>query len=282
MTAYGTKVLAVNLQNQLRVAGQQFIIGALSGPVMLGYWTIAGRLVGVVLDVLSSVVGAVAHPVFARLQDAPERLARALSSTRAMTALVVVPALVLLALVSEDVIPAVFGDQWAPTTTVASLLALSSMLLTIGNYDRTALLATGHAGAEVAVTTAFVAIQLSLAVAFHADLETLAATLVLSTGLLIPVRLLVVRRLLAVPLRGFAPTALIVLAGGVAAAAVLGAATVFEIQDGPGYVLLAVAVGALVYGGMVLLVARPLVVELAGMVRGVARRRPRARSVTDS
>src|SRR3712207_412461 len=146
--------------------GQHFIIGALAGPVMLGYWTVAGRLVGVVLDVLSSVAGAVAHPVFARLQETPERLARALGKTRAMTALLVVPALVLLSLVSEDVIPAVFGEQWAPTTTVASFLALSSLLLTIGNYDRSALLATGHPGAELAVTTGFMAAQLGLAVAF--------------------------------------------------------------------------------------------------------------------
>jgi len=277
MTGYGSKALAVNLQTQLRVMGQQFIIGALSGPVMLGYWTVAGRLVGVVLDVLSSVASAVAHPVFARLQDSPERLARALTKTRAMSALVVVPTLVLLSLVSEDVIPAVFGEQWAPTTTVASFLALSSLLVTIGSYDRSALLATGHPGAELRVTTVNMVIQLGLAVAFHSHLELLAATLVVSSGLMIPVRLVVVRRLLGVPVRGFAPTAAVFLAAGVAAAAVLGAAAAFDLSD-LAYVVLAVVLGAAVYLGMVLLVARPLLLELVGLVQAVVRRRSGART----
>lgn len=277
MTSFGGKALAVNLQTQIRSQGELFIIGALAGPVTLGYWTVAGRLVNVVVDVFSSVVGAVAHPVFAKLQEAPERLARALGSTRALTALVLVPALVLLALLSEDVVPAVFGEQWAPTTTVASLLALSALLQTMSNFDRSALLATGHPGAELAVTTTFITIQLALAFVFHSELELLAAGIGLSMGLSIPVRLLVVRRLLGVPLRNALPSAAIFLAGGISAAAVILAAAAFDLQD-IAYVVVAVLLGLAVYAAAVVLVARPVVQELVGIVRGVVSRKTRARS----
>lgn len=274
MTSFGSKALAVNLQQQVRTQGELFIIGALAGPVTLGYWTVAGRLVNVVVDVFSSVVSAVAHPVFAKLQEAPERLARALGSTRALTALVLVPALVLLALLSEDVVPAVFGDQWAPTTTVASLLALSALLQSVGNFDRSALLATGHPGTELAVTSTFIAIQLTLAFVFHSELELLAAGIGLSMGLIIPVRLLVVRRLLGVPMRNALPSAAIFLAGGLAAGAVILAAAAFDLQD-IAYVVLAVVVGLVVYAGVVVLVARPVVQELLGIVSSVVSRKRR-------
>lgn len=277
MASYGSKSLAVNVQNQLRYSGQTFIIGALAGAVTVGYWTVANRLVSVVVDVFSSVVGAVAHPVFAKLQDSPERLARALGSTRAVTSLVLVPSLVLLSLVSEQVLPAVFGDQWTPTTTVASIIALSALLQTVSNYDRTALLATGHPGAELAITTVFMVVQLTLAVVFASDLELLAAGIGVCMAVSIPVRMLVVRRLLGVPLHGIAPTAAVYLAGGVAAAAVLAAQAAFRLGD-VGYVALAVLVGGTVYAGVVLLVARPVALEVVGIVQGVVSRRSRTRA----
>ncbi|WP_298459311.1 oligosaccharide flippase family protein [uncultured Cellulomonas sp.] len=274
MTSYGSKSLAVGMQVQLRAQGQLLIIGALAGPVVVGYWTVAGRLVGVVVDVFSSVVGAVAHPVFARLQGSPERLSRALSSTRALSSLVLVPALVLLALVSKDVVPAVFGDQWTPTTTVASLLAMSALFNMVTRFDRSALLATGHPGAELWVTTVFMVIQLGLAALFATDLELLAAATGLSMVVAVPVRLLVVRRLLGVPLRGVVPTALVLLAGGLAAAAVLGAEALLGLEDWA-YVSLAVVIGMVVYVGVILLVARPVVLEAVGMVPARLRRRLR-------
>ncbi|GAA2721781.1 lipopolysaccharide biosynthesis protein [Cellulomonas aerilata] len=277
MTAYGSKALAVNLQTQVRTQGELFIIGALAGPTTLGFWTVAGRLVGVVVDVFSSVVGAVAHPLFARLQDAPERLARAVGTTRALTALVLVPALVLTSLVSKDVVPAVFGDQWTPTTTVASILALSALLQTVGNFDRSALLATGHPGAELWVTTVFLVIQLTLAVMFHDDLVKLAIGVGISMALAVPVRLLLVRRLLHVPARGFAPTAAVFLAGGLAAAAVVAAEALLGLE-GVAYVALAVVVGLVVYAGVVMLVARPVAMELVGIARGVLQRRSRTKA----
>lgn len=275
MTRFGTQSLLINLQIQLRAQGELFIIGALAGAVTLGYWTVAGRLVGVVVDVFSSVVGRVAHPVFARLQDAPDRLARALGSTRALSALVLVPGLVLLALVSEDVVPAVFGEQWTPTTTVASLLALSAVFQSMSNFDRSALMATGHPGAELAVTSAFIVLQLAVAFVFHDRLELLAAGMLVTMALSVPVRLLVVRRLLSVPLSAFRGSLTVLLAGGVSTAAVLGADAALGL-DGWRYVVLATGLGAVVYTLAVLVLARPVAAEAVGIARGVLARRSRA------
>lgn len=272
MTSYGSKTLLVSLASALRSQGEVFIIGALAGPVVLGYWAVAGRLVSVVVDVFASVVGAVAHPVFARLQDDPARLARALGSSRALSALVLVPGLVLLSLVSEDLVPAVFGEQWTPTTTVAALLALSAVLQSMSNFDRSALMATGHPGAELAVTLVFITMQLGLAVVFADRLELLAAGIGTTMALSIPVRLLVVRRTLRVPLRAFGPSLALLLAGGLAAGAVLLVRVGLGL-DGWASVGTTVGVGAVVYLSAVLLVARPVALEAVGMARGIVHRR---------
>lgn len=272
MTTFGAKSLSVLVLSSLRVQGEVFIIGVLAGPVALGYWAVAGRLVNVVVDVFASVVSAVARPVFARLQDAPDRLGRALSSTRGMSALVLVPALVLLALVSDEVVPAVFGEQWAPATTVASVLALAAILQSMSGFDRTALLSTGRPGAELVITIIFVAMHLVVAYVFHADLVLLAAATAAVFGLSIPVRLLVVHRLLGVPISTVWGALAVLLAGGVAAAAVVGAQAALELE-GWRYVALALSVGSAVYAAVVLVVARSVVREATGTVRGILARR---------
>jgi O-antigen/teichoic acid export membrane protein len=275
MTVFGGQSLLGSLQLQLRNHGAVFIIGALAGPVTLGYWTIAGRMVFVVVDVFSAVVGAVAHPVFARLQDTPERLGRALATSRGLSTLVLAPTLVLLALTSEQIVPAVFGEQWAPVTTVASILALAALLQSLTNFDRSALLATGHPGAELALTTAALVVQLGLALVFHSRLELLAIGTATALALLIPVRVLVLRRLVGVPLRTLSGAATTLLAAGIAAAAVVGGQALLGL-DGVRYVAFAAALGGVVYTAAVLVVARPEALELVGIVRGLASRRPRA------
>ena len=182
------------------------------------------------------------------------------------------PTLVLLALVSGQVVPAVFGEQWAPVTTVASILCLAALLQSLTNFDRSVLLATGHPGAELVLTTLALALQLGLAAVFHSRLELLALGTAGALALLIPVRVLVLRRLVGVPVRNLSGAARTMLAAGIAAAAVVGAQALLRL-DGAAYVALAATLGGVVYLGAVLLLTRAEALELVGIVRGLASRR---------
>ena len=83
MTAFGSSSMLVQLGTQIRDQGETMLVGALAGTTALGYWTVARRFVGVVVDLFASVVGMVAHPVFAKLQDDTTRLSRASSRASA-------------------------------------------------------------------------------------------------------------------------------------------------------------------------------------------------------
>ena len=112
MTRYGSKSLGVQLGSALREQGESFMIGALVGTTALGLWTIAGRLVQVVVELGSASVGSVAAPVFAKVQDDRRRLTRAFGRFLSAGSLVLVPALVAMALASSELVPLVFGPQW--------------------------------------------------------------------------------------------------------------------------------------------------------------------------
>lgn len=273
MTAFGVKAMAVNLGNQMREQGEIFIIGVIAGTTALGFWTVAGRLVGVISGLCTAAFGIVAGSVFARLQDDPPRLARALSKSLGTAALVVVPVMVALSLVSTEVVPAVFGQQWVPASGIAAVLAVRAVISTLSDFDRHALMATGHPGAELAITLGSLVVQMGLVVVF-ADGDLVLMALVLTAWRLVswPVRSVVVHRLLLVPYRTYASTAVILLAGGVAAGAVLGAQAGLEL-DGPAFVALALGVGAVVYPGVVLLLDRAPLVELVGTLRSTLTRR---------
>lgn len=277
MTSYGSKSLAVQLGAQLNGQGQTFLIGILAGPVALGYWVVASRLVGVVIDVCTSVVGAVANPVFARLQDQPERLSRALGTAMGLAAFVTVPALVCLSLVSEEVVPAVFGSQWVPAAVLASVLTLRGILRALSSFGGSVLMATGHPSAELLVTTTLVVVQLSLVALFHEDLVVLAVAVTLGTGLTMPIRTLLVRRLLGVRAGTYARTASVLFAAGLAAGAVLGVQELAQLE-GLRYVLLAVGLGAVVYLGSALVVCRPVIADLADAASPVLARLRRRRT----
>ena len=146
MTAFGTKSLGVHMGSALRDQGSSFLIGAVLGTVSLGYWTIANRLVNVVVDLCSSAVNSVAHPVFAQLQDQRERRSAVFGRVGGAGALVLAPSLVAMSLASRDLVPWVFGPQWAPSADVAAVLTIAVLFTGLVAPHRALLMGTGRPG----------------------------------------------------------------------------------------------------------------------------------------
>lgn len=277
MSVFGVKSMFVKLGTQLRDQGEVFLIGVLAGTTALGYWTVAGRIAGVIAGLCITAVGAVAQPVFARLQGDSARLARGLSTASAMGGLILVPVLVALALTSREVVPAVFGSQWAPAAGVAAILAIRTLVSSLADFSRSALMATGHPGAELAVTTGLLVVQLALVLLFAGgDLLLLAGLLTVWMVISWPVRALVVRRLLGVPMRTYTQVCMIILAGAIAAAGVFGVQLLAHLS-GLAHVALVTLLGGAIYLGVVWLLCRPLVRDVGRTLASVLRRR-RARS----
>ncbi|WP_432537486.1 lipopolysaccharide biosynthesis protein [Kineococcus arenarius] len=273
MTRFGASALLVQLGQQTRDQGESLLVGAVTGTTALGHWTVARRFVGVVVDLFSSVVNVVAQPVFAKVRDDRRQLARALGSTSALGALLLAPVLVALALLSDVVVPAVFGSQWRLAASIAAVLALRSLVLSLSEFHRSALLAAGRPGAELAVTVVQLAGQVTIILLVGGgDLVALAWWLTGWMALSWPLRAAVVRKLLGVGWGAYTETGRVLLATALAGGLVLALARWWD--PGTAGTVVVGALGVLAYALLVLLLCRRSVAEVLTSLRSLRRRRP--------
>ena len=265
--AYSGKAMGAHLMFQARDQGEVLLIGAIAGPVALGIWTIATRLVLVLGDLLGTVIGSVAAPLFARVQSDGARLGRAISATSGMGTLILAPALVLLALVSSELIPHVFGSQWRPATGVAALLALRGIFVALSQLDRSVLLNAGKAGGELRLIVVLTALHIGLVAGLASHgVEVLAAGLLIEALVIAPVRPWLLHRWLGVPLRSYAGVSALLVAAALSGGLVAGALRLLDAEGVEVYAI-TVAAGAVTYPLLVLLLARPVVRETLATVQ---------------
>jgi O-antigen/teichoic acid export membrane protein len=102
----------------------RFLVGALLGPVQLGFYVLAANLSNWPLSVFSQPVRAVAPAALARLQHDPPAMRGAFVSIAGLLAAVTIPVCVVLAGAAEPLIHLLYGDVWAMSATVLPWLGL--------------------------------------------------------------------------------------------------------------------------------------------------------------
>jgi O-antigen/teichoic acid export membrane protein len=124
---FGLSFQAVQLVNVARDQGVNVVTAAVSGFTVLGFWTMAWRLLQAIFLVFES-LWKVSMPAAARMLDAGEALKpaleRALLLAAVLTGLMVVP----LAGTAHSLVPVVFGDEWSGTIDVLPWAALALIL----------------------------------------------------------------------------------------------------------------------------------------------------------
>ena len=172
-----------------------FLIGGVLGPVALGFYTIAFRILTIMNEVLGMTVRQVGYPVFSRLQDDGPRLRRAYSSAARMTALSTVPAFLFLLVTAPEVIPLVFGDQWEKSVPVMQILCLAGPPLVVTVLNGSLLQSVGRARLVFWLTVAGTVLGVvGFAVAVPYGIEWVAAAGVIRGYLLAPLALIYASR----------------------------------------------------------------------------------------
>jgi PST family polysaccharide transporter len=106
----------------------RLIVGAVLGPVPLGFYVLAVNLSNWPVMMFSQPVRAVAPAALARLQGDPAAMRETFLSTAGLLASVIVPVCVLLAVAAEPLIRLVYGVEWGPASAVLPWLALLGVL----------------------------------------------------------------------------------------------------------------------------------------------------------
>ncbi len=277
MLTFGSKLLSIDLLLQARTRGEEFVIAGVAGATTLGFWALANRLVKIIQETGSSVVSTVATPAFAKLQDDRPRLFRAYESALYTAGLVMFPAMLLLAVTSTDLVPLLLGEQWAVTSRVAQVVALSAALTVFSQFDRAVFVAVGTLRPEVVMVSVIVALHLGIVVLLLPHgLLWVAVGLLARVVLSLPVRQVVLHRTVGLPLRSSLKAWRVLLAAVVMALLVQVSSLLLDDAEAWLRVVVALAVAAATYPVALWLVARPVVRSVLADVRGLRRRRPAA------
>jgi PST family polysaccharide transporter len=152
LLSFGFNIIGINLLNFLNRHADDLLIGYFLGPTMLGFYTIAYKLLVVMTDLLTSVTNAVAFPTFSRLQNDPERMRRAFLQAIHYTSLISFPAFIGVALVAPELIVTFFGPQWTLSIHVIRVLAFIGILHSIFYFHGSIVIARGRPSWRLGIT----------------------------------------------------------------------------------------------------------------------------------
>ena len=287
---YGRWIFARALIAPLGTSVLQLAISRQAGAAELGLYFLACKLAFLPSEVASGVVGSVAFPLYARLQDNPRQAARTFQLILTGMLAVLLPAALLLFVLAPVLVDQVLGPRWQGTVPVIRVLvwvnvvgllgdAIIPLLKGLGRPSRATLLGMVQSGLLILLAW-------ELAGRFGAvgaGLTWLAAT---GASQILGVYLL--RQLLPQVWTGIAPSFMAVMTSALAGAAA--AWGIVRVEDGLPGLVAAVAGAGLVMGPMLWALDRWLELNLA---RNLARAFPevvsgwtlvtgfaRARSVT--
>lgn len=130
---FGRNLFGNSLLNYVHMNVGSIVIGRALGVELLGFFQMAYNLPFLVLDYVSSSIGAVSFPLFSKLQDDNERLAKGYLRIVRCIALVTFPTLAGLAFCAEDFVLVVYGPRWLPAVVPLQFLCVNAALASINS-----------------------------------------------------------------------------------------------------------------------------------------------------
>ncbi|MEM9714337.1 MAG: oligosaccharide flippase family protein, partial [Actinomycetota bacterium] len=190
--------------------GDALIIGLFFGPVAVGLYRLAARLVNVVVDISARALQQAALPELARLQDDRARFIRRATEVMRTTAILSLPTFGLIAGTAPAFLR-LLGEEWEPAAVPLQLLCATGAVRSFGLVVGAILQATGRPqlfavvtwGSAALSTAAFVFAGITLAdLSLTSQVNGLAATrAVVFAGPLFVLNLIVLQRAAGVSTR---------------------------------------------------------------------------------
>ncbi len=132
LARFGVPLLVTDIQYAIWANLDYVVVGRMLGDAALGVYTLAYRLPELLIQSVWRVLAQAIFPVFSRLQDDIEALRRGFLATIRYTQIAIVPLGVGLFVTAEPAVSLLFGDQWADVVPVLQVMALFSLIASIG------------------------------------------------------------------------------------------------------------------------------------------------------
>jgi PST family polysaccharide transporter len=276
---FSLATLGVKLMWILREWSNTLVIGKVTGPVALGFYSMAEELALLPGSKISSVVNMVSSPMMAELQANVDAMRAAFYRAVRLTAAIALPTSAGMALVAEEMVAVLLGPKWLPAVPLLRLLCVYAAVRAIDVLLPPVLFARHREGFLV-----WYCLALLIVVPFAAVLGGLwsgaAGVIVFSTPVYCAVMAIMAKEALA-EMRGsyaelwfeiwpflFATLTMAAVVLLVREFALLGRA-------GPAWfgLMLLSGIGAIVYGAVLFAVGSPVIGEGAEVASWILRRR---------
>lgn len=122
---FGSKLLASGLLATLLQNIDSLFIGKIYTPASLGYYTRAQQFPELTSGTLAGVLNNTTFPLLASLQNDKEQLVKTFKKLISLTSILVIPAMIGIALLSNEIILVVLGEKWVQSADLLFWLSLS-------------------------------------------------------------------------------------------------------------------------------------------------------------
>lgn len=143
--SFGWKMTAVNLFNTFFRQLKGYVIGLKYTPSDLAYYNRGEGLPGILYNNINGAINTVMLPTLANLQNDMEALRRAMSRAMRVSSFFLMPSLFGLAAISDNIIPILYTEKWAPAIPFMQVICFISCTDILGQANYQALVATGKA-----------------------------------------------------------------------------------------------------------------------------------------
>ncbi|WYL97344.1 MAG: MOP flippase family protein [Gloeotrichia echinulata IR180] len=141
--SFGVHVMGIDLCTFFSRRSDDFLIGYFLGSSALGYYTVAYRVFSILTEVLAGIIAKVTLPMFAKLQQEPEKLRNALYKAIQLTSLTTFPVFLGILALAPELVRVIFGAKWEPSIPVLQVLNLVGILYAYFYFNGSLIMAVG-------------------------------------------------------------------------------------------------------------------------------------------
>lgn len=269
MLNYGLPSLGSGLLRYVQSQIDTFIVGRRLGPTPVGLYNKAYNLTGRMSDLLtSSIFGNVLFPSYAKIQDDRPRLTRAYLKSTKMVFLMIVPVSIGLAITAPLLVPVLLGPKWIEMIPMWQIFSLFGLTRPVSSNSAPIFLATGQPGRNLTASLVLLGTLVPLLLLLIEPYGAVGAAVAVSIASVIAMLFNVwqVNQILpGTAVKTFTQSLRFFIAGGLMGAVVwFTNDAIITLAGGENLLslLLIILVAAAVYIGAILLLERPLILEL--------------------
>ncbi len=122
---FSFKVLLDSLCNFVIKRLDDLIIGVALGTTLLGDYSVAKRLIGLMQTLFLSTLSAVTFPAFSRARSDPEKTTKGFRTATRLAAVVLVPVFFGIAALAPQITHLFFGEKWLSSAPIMAVLAVA-------------------------------------------------------------------------------------------------------------------------------------------------------------